>query len=119
MTDVQPEIVLDVRVPGTIAPGVYANAVTAWFCETDLTIDFAVNSPLETGTRDDGTEVLVNPLHIVARIKMTPGMAVYVGVQLAQALADYEQRYGNIARLTDQPPLIPPSLDDGRGGDDA
>ena len=118
MTDEQPEVVLDVRVPEGLAPGVYANAVAAWFTETDMTLDFAVNSPVESAQRDDGTPVAVNPLHIVARIKLTPGMAVYVGVQLAQALAAYEERYGDIARLKDQPPLIPPSLDDGKGTDD-
>ncbi len=111
MSDEQPEITQEIRVPEDLAQGVYANGFNVWWVETDMTLDFFVNLPPEVATGGDGKAILVVPQQIVARVKITPGMAVYAGVQIAQALAQYESHYGTIERLKDQPPLIPPSVD--------
>jgi hypothetical protein len=38
-----PEVFGEIRVPDGWAQGVYANGISAWFVETDMTLDFFVN----------------------------------------------------------------------------
>lgn len=118
MSDEQPQVVAEVRVPEGWAQGAYANGVNVWFCETDMTLDFVVNLTPEVATSPDGKPVVVIPQQVVARVKISPSMATYMSLQVSQAVAQYETRYGRIEQLKDQPPLIPGSLDDENGSDD-
>jgi len=119
MSDPQPEVSFEVRTPEGWGQGVYANGINVWWVETDMTLDFFVNLPPETSIGDDGKTYIVVPQQIVARVKLAPGMVLYTGVQIANALTQYEEHYGKIAQLKDQQPLIPPSLDNEQGSDNA
>lgn len=118
MSDIQPEVFQEIRVPDAWTQGVYANGITAWFVETDATLDFIISLPAEPRVHEE-KQVVVIPQRVVARVKLSPGMLVYAGMQIASLISDYETRYGKIPPLQDQPPLIPPSLDDNDGGSHA
>jgi hypothetical protein len=117
MSDDQPTIYQEVRVPEALAAGTYANGISVWHVETDVTLDFFINLPPEMSTSEDGT-VYVVPQQVVARVKLSPRMAVYAGIQIADAITRYEAQYGTIEPLKDQPPLIPPYVDGQTGGSD-
>lgn len=110
--EMPPEVVGEIRVPEGMATGVYANGINGWFNETDVTLDFSVQLTGEPG--ENG--VWINPNQVVARVHMSPRMLAYVGVQIGNLQAAYEARYGDIPPLQDQPPLIPPFVDE-EGGD--
>ena len=110
-----PSVVSQARTPEGLTAGVYANGILAWFVETDLTLDFFVNLPWEHGTGPEGDPAIIAPQQVVARVKIPPSMAIHVAKNLADAITAYEERYGAIPTLKDQPPFIPPSMDDGEG----
>jgi hypothetical protein len=118
VTDEEPEVTQEFRAPEMWGPGVYANGISVYYCETDVTFDFFVNLPPEQRVTD-GRVSYVIPQQIVARVKMTPAMAMYAGINIATTLAQYEEQYKKIEQLIDQPPLIPPTLDEPSGGQSA
>jgi hypothetical protein len=119
MSDEQPEVFAEIRVPEGWAQGVYANGISTWFVETDITLDFFINLQPDVTTDESGKTTIVVPQQIVARLKVAPSMATYMSLQIAEAVRQYEERYGKIEQLKDQPPLFPESLDDQGGSNSA
>jgi len=115
----EPIVYAEIRVPDAWAQGVYANGISTWEVETDITLDFFVNLQPDITTDESGKTTVVVPQQVVARVKVSPRMATYMSLQIAQAVTRYDERYGTIEPLKDQPPLFPESLDDQGGSNNA
>lgn len=70
----------EIRAPDGWAEGVYANGISVWSVETDVTLDFFINLPPE---ESEDKKAVVIPQQFVAREKLSPRMATYMSLQIA------------------------------------
>lgn len=113
-----------VRTPDKWTTGVYANGVGVWFTQTDFTLDFVVNLPPELKMGPDGSQQLVSPQQVVARVKVPPPLVFQLMRNLSTNLDRYEAQYGAIQEFAGPtlgsdgepptPPLppVPPGTDE-------
>ena len=85
-----------IRTPEKLTAGVYANGMGVWFSQTEITIDFFVNLPPETGQDGNGQPVLLAPQEVVARVKIPPPLLFQAMRNLAAAQDAYENQWGSI-----------------------
>lgn len=62
-------------------------------------MDFFVNLPTQPGQLPDGTQVMVAPFEVVARVRFNPKLAWKVASELAAAVEKYEGQHGAIGEL--------------------
>jgi hypothetical protein len=102
-----------VRTPEKWNTGVYANGVGVWFTQTDFTLDFVVNLPPEVSQDPTGSQVVVSPQEVVARVKVPPPLVFQLMRNLSTNLDRYEVQYGSIQEFagptlgTDEAPTTP------------
>jgi hypothetical protein len=102
-----------VRTPEKWNTGVYANGVGVWFTQTDFTLDFVVNLPPEVSEDPTGTQVVVSPQEVVARVKVPPPLVFQLMRNLSTNLDRFELQYGSIQEFagptlgTDEAPTPP------------
>ena len=108
-----------VRTPEKWNTGVYANGVGVWFTQTDFTLDFVVNLPPELRAAPDGSQHLLSPQEVVARVKVPPPLVFQLMRNLSTNLDRYETQYGAIQDFAgptlgtdgEPPPPTPPAPD--------
>jgi hypothetical protein len=105
----QPEF--KIQVPDELAGGVYSNIVSVWHTPYEFTLDFAVTQPGELVSDEDGTQRVVMPTRVVARVKLPPAQVFELMQALSRNERLYEENFGAIRRpgaSGDEPPLFPP-----------
>jgi hypothetical protein len=81
-----------IRVPDEHEAGVYSNVQVVWSTNHEITIDFAVTLPPDT----DSAGNTIVPTRVVARVKMTPPVALALRNAVSEHLVAYERTHGPI-----------------------
>ncbi len=100
---------IETRVDPALEAGAYANALAIWHTPHEFTFDFLVSSePPQPAATDEGETVIVAPHRLVARVRIPPTAVFDIIRTINQNLTMYEQSFGQIRQLSDQPLLYPP-----------
>lgn len=102
-----PSMDVEVIVPETMSVGVYANGFTCWYNRTDFTLDFVVHLPVDQGVDANGQTFVRQPVQVVSRVKFPPSMIFRLMQTLNDSMSNYEQQFGPIVHLGDDP-VAPP-----------
>lgn len=110
-----PKAQLRFHIPEERRGGVYSNFVTAWHTAHEFTLDFGVTD-VPTPAPADADADVVQPVRVVARIKIPPSLVFSILRTINENMTRYEQRFGEIRQPGEQPPLqYPDDLAPGEG----
>jgi hypothetical protein len=93
---------VEIVVPEALIPGVYANGLLVWSTAHEFTFDFVSLQPGNAGAQQ----------HVVARVKLPPGILYAVLQAITTHMTTYEQQHLPIPGAfgpTDMPPSEEPS----------
>ena len=88
-------------VPPMLEGGVYANEFFAWHSFHEFTLDFAVGWPAWPSELDEPEGSGERASQVVGRIRLPVTMAFEVIRRLNVEMTDYERRFGEIRRGSD------------------
>ena len=95
----QPVTNFDVRVPGELEAGAYANFMSVWHTPYEFTLDFAVTQPPQMTASEGNDPGRINvPCRVVARVKIPPTMIFDVLRTLNENMTNFENTFGPIQR---------------------
>jgi uncharacterized protein DUF3467 len=89
-----PEHRVEISMPESKLPGVYADLVGVWHTPDTFVLDFSSFTEPPQLRPDDTGGVVVQPAHVVARVRVPPGQVFEIMKALERQLSMWERETG-------------------------
>ena len=93
----EPEHRVEISMPESKLPGVYADLVGVWHTPETFVLDFSSYTEPPQLRPGDGGDVVVQPAHVVVRVRVPPGQVFEIMKALERQLSAWERETGRSA----------------------